>query len=62
MTTRKARSMDRGGDRLAEVLERLASRPMLPVLIQQFRAPQYNGQEDIEYFIFDLRRSLRQKP
>ena len=43
--------MDREGDRLAEVLEILAGRPMLPVPGPQFRAPQYNGQGDIEYFI-----------
>ena len=45
--------MDREGDRdrLTEVLERLAGRPMVPPPVQQFRAPQYSGQGDIEYFI-----------
>ena len=43
--------MDREGDRLTEVLERLAGRPVLPPPVQQFRAPQYNGQGDVEYFI-----------
>ena len=43
--------MDREGDRLTEVLERLAGRPMLPQPVQRFRAPQYNRQRDLEYFI-----------
>ena len=43
--------MDREGDRLTEVLERLAGRPVLPPPVQQFRAPQYNGRGDVEYFI-----------
>ena len=43
--------MDREGDRLTEVLERLAGRPMLPPPVQQLRAPQYNGQGEVEYFI-----------
>ena len=51
MAARTGRSMDREGDRLTEVLERLAGRPMLPPPVQQFRAPQYSGQGDIEYFI-----------
>ena len=51
MATRRGRSMDREGDRLKEVLERLAGRPMLPPPVQQFRALQYSGQGDIEYFI-----------
>ena len=50
MATRRGRSMDREGDQLTEVLERLAGRPMLPPPVQQFRAPQYSGQGDIEYF------------
>lgn len=51
MATRRGRSVDRGGDRLTEVLERLAARPMLPTPAPQFKAPQYNGQGDVEYFI-----------
>ena len=51
MANRRARSMDRGGDRLVEVLERLAVRPIPPAHVPQFKAPQYNGQGDIEYFI-----------
>ena len=43
--------MDREGDRLTEVLERLAGRPVLPAPAPQFRAPQYNGQGDVEYFV-----------
>ena len=43
--------MDREGDRLTEGLERLAGRPMLPAPAPQFKAPQYNGQGDVEYFI-----------
>ena len=43
--------MDREGDRLREVLERLAARPVLPAPAPQFKAPQYNGQSDVEYFI-----------
>ena len=42
--------MDREGDRLAEVLERLANRPMMQAP-PQFKVPQYTGQGDIEYFI-----------
>ena len=45
MATRRGRSMDREGDRLAEVLERLANRPMMQAP-PQFKAPQH-----IEYFI-----------
>ena len=43
--------MDREGDRLTEGLERLACRPMLPAHAPQFKAPQYNGQGYVEYFI-----------
>ena len=43
--------MDREGDRLTEVLERLAGRPVVPAPAPQFRAPQYNGQGDVEYFV-----------
>ena len=43
--------MNRRGARLLEVLERLAIRPMPPAHIPQFKAPQYNGQGDIENFI-----------
>lgn len=41
--------MDRGGDRLAEALERLAgaNRPAGPA----FKAPQFEGKGDVEYFI-----------
>ena len=49
MATRRGRSMNREEDRLAEVLDRLANRPMMQA--PQFKAPQYTGQEDIEYFI-----------
>ena len=51
MANRRGRSVDREGDRLTEILERLAVRPQLPALAPQFKAPQYNGQGDIEYFI-----------
>ena len=51
MATRRGRSMDREGDRLTEGLERLACRPMLPAHAPQFKAPQYNGQGYVEYFI-----------
>ena len=51
IATRRERSVDREGDRLSEVLERLAGRPMLQPPVQQFRAPQYSGQRDVEYFI-----------
>ena len=43
--------MNRGGDRLVEVLERLAVRPMPQSHVPQFKASQNNGQKDIEYFI-----------
>ena len=51
MATRRGRSADREGDRLSEVLERLAGRPVMQPPVQQFRAPQYSGQGDVEYFI-----------
>lgn len=49
MDARRTRSADRGGDRLADVLERLAgaNRPAGPA----FKAPQFEGKGDIEYFI-----------
>ena len=43
--------MNRGGDQLLEVLERLAVKPMPPAHIPHFKAPYSNGQGDIEYFI-----------
>ena len=51
MTIHRRRSRNREGDQLTEVLERLVGRPMLPPPVQQFRANQYSGQGDIEYFI-----------
>ena len=51
MATQRGRSIDRERDRFADVLERLTGRPMLPAPGPQFKAPKYNGQGDIEYFI-----------
>lgn len=49
MAQRRTRSADRGGDQLAEILQRLAAapRPAGPA----FKAPHYEGQGDVEYFI-----------
>jgi len=49
MAHRRARSADRGGERLADALERIAARPAGPG--QLFKAPQYDGKGDVEYFI-----------
>ena len=51
MVNRRARNMDWGGDRLEEVLKRLAIRPIPPAHVLQFKTSQNNGQADNEYFI-----------
>ena len=50
MATRLDRNMG-VGDRLAKFLKRLTTRLMLPAHVSQFKAFQYNGQRNIEYFI-----------
>ena len=51
MAQRRARSAERGGDRLVDALERLAAGPRQVALAQPFKAPQFEGKGDVEYFI-----------
>ena len=46
---------ERGTDRLAKLLERLAMAPQTEAPRPQFKAPQYNETSDVEYFIHRFR-------
>ena len=54
---RRARTAKHSTDQLAKLLERLAMVPRPEASRPQFKAPQYNGTNDVEYFIRRFRET-----